>query len=63
MRSVSCHNLQMKEMDQSVDTDLISKWFQSGDEERAKTDAPKVVRVCLHPCVFVCALVRVVLCA
>jgi len=41
---VFCHFLvQMKEMDQNVDTDLVSKWFESGEDEGAKADVHKVV--------------------
>ena len=45
----------MKEMDQPVDTDLVSKWFESGEDEGAKADVHKVVCVfgCFRRCIRV----------
>jgi hypothetical protein len=45
----------MKEIDQPVDTDLVSKWFESGEDEGAKADVHKVVCVfgCFRRCIRV----------
>ena len=54
---VFCHFLvQMKEMEPNVDTDLVSKWFESGEDEGAKTDFHKVV--CVLGCIRRCMRAR-----